>query len=147
MNNVTTHNHRSNKSMVFKPYQQELDKPPRQFSDYMTEENNRFCEICKLYLDGMSLDDIKYLKPEDFINLVPPDHFKHRLLMTIMVRRYLFRHDAHDHCNPNDNDKDGRDYKCDNCDHVCTNPDCTHSCKENNHNNSYKREFDRYRRD
>ena len=61
-----------------------------QFSDFINMQNNRFTDICKIYLDGLNVDDIKYLKPEDFINLVPKNYHKHKLLMTIMVRRYIY---------------------------------------------------------
>ena len=48
----------------------------------------------------MSMDDIKYMRPEDLINLVPPEQFRHKLLMTILVRRYIFN----DLDNQSDND-------------------------------------------
>jgi hypothetical protein len=91
MSNFTAHKQRVVRPAVFKPFQQEIDRVPRQFCDYMNEENCRFSEICKLYLEGLSMDDVRFLKPEDLITLVPRDHYKHRLLMTIMVRRYLYR--------------------------------------------------------
>lgn len=146
--------------VVCRPYQHELEKPPRQFCDFMNETNNRFCEICKIYLDGMSMDDVSYLKPEDLINLVPPENYRHKLLMTIMVRRYLYRRDdltngfdnsdnmsdnasiASTHstcCKPilplnncvsscKNSSNDRQEFACCNCDHVCTNPNCSHSC-------------------
>lgn len=84
-------------SMVMKPSLYESERVPRQFSDYMNEQNTRFSEICKLYLEGMNLDDVHYMHPEDLINLVPPEHYKHKLLMTIMVRRYIFK-DQEEEC-------------------------------------------------
>ena len=85
---------------VYRPYQHELGKVPGQFNDYINGVSNRFCEICNLYLDGLSMDDICYLRPEDLIDLIPRDQHRHRLLMTIMVRRYLYRLDPKDtvHC-------------------------------------------------
>lgn len=75
---------------VHKPSKYEKEKVPRQICDFMSEKNTRFTEICKIYLDGMSLDDLPFLTAEDLINLVPSNQYKHRLLMTIMVRRYLY---------------------------------------------------------
>lgn len=76
---------------IKKPIHQELDKAPRQFNDYMNSINGRFSEICRIYLDGLSMDDIKYLSPDDLIAIVPDSQYNHKLLMTIMVRRYLYR--------------------------------------------------------
>lgn len=92
------------KTAVFKPYQQELEKIPRQFCDYMNETNNRFNEICTIYLDGMSIDDVAFMKPEDLINIVPPENYRHKLLMTIMVRRYLYNQEYDNYHNDNHND-------------------------------------------
>lgn len=64
---------------------------PEQFVDYMKSADTRFSEICEIYLECLTIDDIRYMQPEDFINLVPDDQYKHKLLMTIMVRKYLFR--------------------------------------------------------
>lgn len=179
MSNFSAYKQRVSRSAVFKPQQQELDRVPRQFCEYMNEENNRFSEICRVYLEGLSMDDVKYLKAEDLIALVPHDHHKHKLLMTIMVRRYLYRPDESDtvYCKPLKTDnyerldtmnnfsdhrsvdsRDSRDscdsqeernnsrsndktkcvpihhpkpeYSCDNCDHVCTNVECDHSCED-----------------
>jgi hypothetical protein len=82
------------RSSVTKPHQQEMDRMPRQFSDYMCEQSTRFTEICSLYLEGMTVDDIQHMKPKDLIKLVPPEQYKHRLLMTVMVRRYLYSDDT-----------------------------------------------------
>jgi hypothetical protein len=71
---------------------------PDQFSDYMKNVNTRFSEICELYLKGMSIDDVQYLIPEDLINLVPQKNYQHKLLMTIMVRRYLYYEDEKKCC-------------------------------------------------
>lgn len=104
MNNFSTHKYQKGKSMVSKPFQHEINKPPRQFCDYMNGVDNRFSEICRLYLDGMSMDDVKYLTPDDLVALVPKEQYRHRMLMTIMVRRYLYRiDDCTDNClNHND---------------------------------------------
>lgn len=83
----------ANKQQVKKPIHQELDKAPRQFNDYMNSINGRFSEICRIYLDGLSVDDVKYLHPDDLIAIVPESQHNHKLLMTIMVRRYLYRPD------------------------------------------------------
>src|ERR1043166_1872612 len=76
---------------VIKPFQQEIERVPERFCDYMNEENSRFNEICRIYLGALSIDDVRYLEPEDLINLVPHHQYEHKLLMTIMVRRYLYR--------------------------------------------------------
>ena len=56
----------------------------------MNSVSGRFSDICHLYLDGLSMDDVKYLKPDDLIAIVPEHQHNHKLLMTIMVRRYLY---------------------------------------------------------
>lgn len=91
MSSFNTYKQKVVRSSVMKPFQYELDRVPRQFSDYMNEQCNRFSEICKVYLEGMTIDDVRYMKPEDFINLVPDEQYRHKLLMTVMVRRYLYR--------------------------------------------------------
>ena len=68
----------------------DYDKLPGQFCDYMKSVNTRFTDICTKYLTGLTMDDIKYLKPEDFICLVPSEKYSEKLLMTIMVRKYIF---------------------------------------------------------
>ena len=136
---------------VYKPYQQELDKAPRQFNDYMNSVTGRFSEICRIYLDGLSMDDVKYLKPEDLISLVPDNQHGHKLLMTIMVRRYLYRLDDCEtiYCKPEKSDeydnksnddvssvsasseKNGDNvYSCEKCTHSCTKKNCKHSCDD-----------------
>lgn len=140
----------SSSSGIMKPYQQELDRVPRQFSDYMNEQCTRFSEICKIYLEGMTLDDVQYMKPEDFINLVPDEQYRHKLLMTIMVRRYLFRPiesetvcckdnrgDVYDDTTSllnsntcNDKNSEMTCYSCNNCNHVCMNTNCNHNCSD-----------------
>lgn len=95
-----------NENTITRAVQRELDRVPKQLSDYMNEQCNRFSEICKLYLEGMTLDDVKFMKPEDLINIVPQEQYKHKLLMSIMVRRYLYRCDDD---NDNDNDHDNDD--------------------------------------
>lgn len=117
MSNFSAHKQRVSRPAVFKPFQQEMERVPRQFCDYMNEENSRFSEICKLYLDGLSMDDVRFLKPEDLISLVPHDHYKHKLLMTIMVRRYLYRPDDCEtvYCKPGRSDVYEKDNEsCDN---------------------------------
>jgi hypothetical protein len=66
---------------------------PEQFTDYMKGADTRFDEVCELYLRCLTIDDLRYLKPDDLINLIPQNQHKHKLLMTIMVRKYLYRHD------------------------------------------------------
>jgi len=123
-------------SMVMKPHHHELDRVPRQVSDFMNEQCNRFSEICKIYLEGMTIDDLCFMRPEDFINLVPDDQYRHKLLMTIMVRRYLFRPDGlelgrdHDIYTNIMRDNENREYPCDKCSHKCLTPNCSHNCNE-----------------
>lgn len=95
MSNFSYHKNQNGRSisMVSKPYQHEINKAPRQFCDYMNGVDNRFSEIARLYLDGMSMDDVRHLRADDFISLVPKDQYRHKMLMTIMVRRYLYKHD------------------------------------------------------
>lgn len=64
---------------------------PEQFTDYMRGTDTRFCEISEIYLKDLTLCDLKYLHPKDLINIVPENQYSHKLLMSIMVRRYLFR--------------------------------------------------------
>lgn len=106
MSSFSVHKQFTKTSAVIKPYHQEIDKAPRQFIDYMNGICGRFTEICQIYLDGLSMDDIRYLTAEDLINLVPENQFRHRLLMTIMVRRYLFRPDDCEtvYCHPEKSD-------------------------------------------
>ena len=60
---------------------------------HMNRVNTRFNQICSIYLPILTMDDVKYLEPTDLINMVPPKMYEHKLLMTIMVRRYLYRID------------------------------------------------------
>lgn len=83
--------HKKPTATISRPEEREKDRVPNGFCEYMECTNNRFTEICKLYLKELSIDDVKFLEPEDLINIVPPDQYEHKLLMTIMVRRYLFR--------------------------------------------------------
>jgi len=78
------------KSCVKSYSSHETVKPPNPLSEYLAQENNRFAELY-IYFDGLCIDDVKYLKPHDLISIVPYDRYRHRLLMTIFVRRYLFR--------------------------------------------------------
>ena len=69
---------------------------PEQLSDYMKCADTRFTEICDLYLQCLTIHDLKFMQPEDLICLVPPEQYKHKLLMTVLVRKYLFRDDDMD---------------------------------------------------
>lgn len=153
MSNFSTHKQQVKRPAVYKSIHQELEKAPRQFNDYINSVSGRFSEISQLYLDGLSMDDVKYLKPEDLIALVPDNQHTHKLLMTIMVRRYLYRPDEcgaiyckpekpndtftsnnDDNCSlcsnssSNTSDKIVNTYACEKCTHSCTNPNCKHSC-------------------
>lgn len=127
MSSFSLHKNQHTKSMVSKPYQQEINKPPRQFCDYMNGVDNRFSDISRLYLDGMSMDDVKYLRADDFISLVPDDQYRHKMLMTIMVRRYLYKHEEpcsnSNFCTKNDN------HTCDNISSYSTQSCPCNACK------------------
>lgn len=69
-----------------------------QVADYIRQADTRFDEVAHMYLEGLTISDLQYMHPEDLINVVPPEHYSHRLLMSILVRRYLFRDDDED-CN------------------------------------------------
>ena len=88
------------RASVLRPQEVEKTRIPDEFYKYMESTNTRFSDICRIYLKGLSIDDIKYLTPEDLINIVPEKNYEHKLLMTIMVRRYLYRHtdDPDDEC-------------------------------------------------
>lgn len=75
---------------VIKADQYKTERVPNQIIDYLEQYGTRFNEICRTYLEGMTTDDINFLKESDLIELVPAHNYKHRLLMTILVRRYLF---------------------------------------------------------
>lgn len=66
---------------------------PEQLADYMKLADTRFTEICDLYLKCLTIHDLKFMQPEDLICLVPEEQYKHKLLMTVLVRKYLFRDD------------------------------------------------------
>lgn len=85
-------NKRKNKryTRVISECEKKCETLPHDFCDYMKAINTRFDDICNTYLQGLTLDDIQYLEPEDYINLVPQDKYKDKLLMTIMVRRYIY---------------------------------------------------------
>ena len=121
------------KSSIHSPEHDKLIEPPELFCDYMKTISSRFNEICELYLSGLSIDDVCFLKSKDLINLVPDNQHKHKLLMTIMVRRYLYPKD--DSCIVNDiNSKKCKDsygdveYSCDSCKHSCYDKNCNHCC-------------------
>ena len=67
-----------------------------QVADYIRQADTRFDEVARLYLEGLTISDLQFMHPEDLINVVPPDHYQHRLLMSILVRRYLFRDEDED---------------------------------------------------
>lgn len=135
MSNFSIHKQTKVKPTVMKPIHLELNQVPERFCDYMNRENSRFSEICSLYLGAMSMDDIRFLKPKDLIDLVPQNHYEHKLLMTIMVRRYLYKFNDCDaeSINPlSDNVSiDSRaHFVCDKCAHSCQNSQCDHSCDD-----------------
>tara|TARA_Y100000780_G_C13655356_1_gene406339 strand:- start:573 stop:860 length:288 start_codon:yes stop_codon:yes gene_type:complete len=74
----------------------DLDGLPNDFCAYMKSTNTRFNDICDRYLIGLTFDDIKYLQPDDLINIVPENKHRDKLLMTIMVRKYLYQCDDND---------------------------------------------------
>lgn len=125
---------RKPRSTINRSYHQEIKEPPNQLCDYIASCNgNRFEEICNVYLKGLSMDDVKYLKPEDLIDIVPPEQHRHKLLMTILVRRYIFNDTNNDNYNTNDSEFELDSYsssmnKCSKCSHVCYNSKCSHSC-------------------
>lgn len=108
-----------------------MNEAPDQFCDYVALcSGNRFEEICNLYLKGMTMDDVKYMKAEDLIDLVPPEQYNHKLLMSILVRRYIFNLDCPNEPPCCETEKtDSYENKCSNCDHVCANAKCSHSCE------------------
>jgi hypothetical protein len=118
------------RSTINKPHQYEIKETPNQLCDYIASCNgNRFEDICNIYLKGLSMDDVKYLKPEDLIDIVPPEQHKHKLLMTILVRRYIYTNNTYDDTNNSDYDSYNSDInKCNKCNHVCYNQKCKHTC-------------------
>jgi hypothetical protein len=78
------------------------------FVDYINRVETRFGEVCSLYLPTLTMKDIKYLQPEDLINIVPSNMFEHKLFMTILVRRYLCRPDDSKQCDEDNTSKDSR---------------------------------------
>jgi hypothetical protein len=69
---------------------------PEQVADYIANADTRFSEVAHLYLDGLTIRDLQFMQPEDLINIVPPPQHNHKLLMSILVRRYLFRDEDDD---------------------------------------------------
>ena len=65
-------------------------KLPDQLSEFMMGSDTRFEEICGIYLDGLTMNDLKYLTADDLICIVPPEQYKHKLLMTVFAKRYLY---------------------------------------------------------
>ena len=134
---------------IIHPNRCEIERVPRQFCDFMAEQCTRFDEICCIYLEGMTLDDVQFMRPKDFINLVPDVQYRHKLLMTIMVRRYIFPCDSDtpaccdlERCGSSGGDtytdnisndtscSEKTEYKCNKCNHTCTNRNCTHKCSD-----------------
>lgn len=113
------HGQRKKQACVIKPCEMETKEVPYEFCKYIDSISCRFTEICNLYLKGLSLDDIKYLKPEDLICLVPPQNYEHKLLMTILARRYLYRNDDGYLCLPCTSDSESCDIDSDLCHDPC----------------------------
>ena len=128
MSNYQALKKKRTRSTICKPFQQEIKEAPDQFCDYIACcSGNRFEEICNIYLKGMTIDDVKYMKPEDLIDLVPIEQHRHKLLMSILVRRYIFPAEPIEPvCEADKND--AYENKCEYCEHSCTNSECTHSC-------------------
>ena len=122
------------KSDIMKRSLSESQKLPEQFTDYMRGTDTRFCEISEIYLKDLTICDLKYLKPEDLIGLVPDEQYNHKLLMSIMVRRYLFRDDS---------DCDSSDSSSDESDNISDNR-CKHKKqhKHHKHHNHHKKTND-----
>lgn len=74
----------------------EASRLPEQVADFISQADTRFDEVARLYLEGLTITDLQFMQPEDLINIVPPEQYRHRLLMSILVRRYLFRDDDED---------------------------------------------------
>lgn len=74
----------------------EASRLPEQVADFISQADTRFDEVARLYLEGLTIMDLQFMQSEDLINIVPPEQYRHRLLMSILVRRYLFRDDDED---------------------------------------------------
>lgn len=74
----------------------EAARLPEQVCDYIKLADTRFDEVARLYLEGLTISDLQFMQPEDLICVVPPPQYNHKLLMSILVRRYLFRDDDDD---------------------------------------------------
>ena len=69
----------------------EARRPNDQIVDFLkAADDNRFSEVCDIYLQGLTFDDIKYLSAPDLINLVPEKQYQHKLYMTILAKKYIF---------------------------------------------------------
>lgn len=100
------------------------------FIDYVKCSDNRFHEICDLYLRCLTLEDIEFMKPEDFICLVPEEQYNHKLLMTILARRYLYNEDDEFNDEIGDMIK-SKKKKCKNKCNDCSDSDCDEKpCKD-----------------
>jgi hypothetical protein len=124
----------SRKSCISKPSKPDITIMPNQFSDFIAGNNCRFSEICRIYLHGLTIDDLKYMKPEDLINTVPPEHYKHRLLMSILVRRYLykcFNNTCSNTCNNSCNNSCCSTDNCNNTSNNTSNNNCNNTSNNN----------------
>ena len=94
------------KKLIFKPYEIDSCKCTNEtlLINYVKSIDNRFDEICDLYLSCLRIEDIEFLKPEDLICLVPSTQINHKALMTTLVRRYIYAEcDDDDDSDCNDN--------------------------------------------
>jgi hypothetical protein len=53
------------------------------------KDDDRFYSIIDTYLSSLTNQDLLYLTQDDLISLVPIDNHRDRLLMIILVKRYL----------------------------------------------------------
>lgn len=53
------------------------------------DDISRFKIIIDEYLSKLEEKDLDFITGEDLINLVPSDNYKHKLLMIILIKRYL----------------------------------------------------------
>lgn len=90
MSNFLRNKHRVIKPTVFSSSQTDASRLPDQVSDFMLSVDTRFNDL-RIYLDGLTFDDLRFLQPEDIISLVPASQHGHKLLMTVLARRYLYR--------------------------------------------------------
>jgi hypothetical protein len=96
MSNYHSHKQSRLRSGLIPRSEAEAARLPEQVADYISLADTRFDDIAHLYLNGLTVTDLQYMEPEDLINVVPPGQHEHKLLMSILVRRYLFRDDDED---------------------------------------------------